>query len=453
VSALRVAIVGAGPAGFYAAETLLKSGDDISVTVLDRVPTPWGLVRSGVAPDHPKIKSVSRVYEKTAAMEGFRFFGNVEVGEHVTHDELLAHHHAVIYAYGASGDRRLGIEGEGLLGSYAATDFVAWYNGHPDAADLEFDLSATRAVVVGNGNVALDVARMLAMRHEELAKTDIADHALEALERSAIEEVVVLGRRGPAQAAYTTPELRELADLEGVDVIVDPAEATLDDASQAWLDSDDATPTARRNVETVQQYAAAEPEGRARRIVLRYLVSPVEILGDECVQAVRVVRNELVDEGGSLRARATGDEETIECGLVLRSIGYRGDSIDGLPFDERRAVIPNEGGRVLHDGEPVPGVYATGWIKRGPSGVIGTNRKCAKETVTALLEDRDAGRLPEPPEDAESFEALLHERRPELVDYEGWQRIDAHEQELGSPSGRPRVKLTRVEQLVERARG
>ena len=450
---LRVAVVGSGPAGFYAAGQLLTSLDPVVVVdVFDRLPTPWGLVRAGVAPDHPKIKSVTRVFEKTARQPGFRFHGNVEIGQDVTHEQLAEAYHAVIYAVGSAGDRRLGLDGEDLPGSHAATEFVAWYNGHPDYAELEFDLSSPRAVVVGNGNVALDVARMLALSAEELERTDIADHALEALRNSRIEEIVVLGRRGPAQAAFTNPELRELADLELADVIVDPADLELDPAAAAALESADGT--TRRNVETLRGYAATPPQGRPRRIALRFLVSPVAIEGQDLVEAVVVERNELVTgEDGSVRARPTGERERIETGLLFRSIGYVGTALPGVPFDGRRSTVLNEEGRVIdpQTRQPLPGVYAAGWIKRGPSGVIGTNKKCAQETTTQLLADQAAGRLPEP---ARTPEELLDELRragAKVVDYTGWEAIDAHEQALGEPSGRPRVKLVRRPDLLERA--
>jgi ferredoxin/flavodoxin---NADP+ reductase len=453
---LRVAIVGSGPAGFYAAGQLLSAKSlAVEVDLFDRLATPWGLVRAGVAPDHPKIKSVTRVYEKTARRPGFRFHGNVEVGTDVTHDELAAAFHAVLYAVGAPTDRRLGIPGEDLPGSHAATDFVAWYNGHPDYADLRFDLSPRRAMVIGNGNVALDVARMLALTPEELAPTDTADHAIEALATSGIEEIVVVGRRGPAQAAYTNPELRELADLAGADVIVDPAEVVLDPDSRAFIESDAAVGTARRNVEIVAGFAAREPEGRPRRIVLRFLASPIEIVGTDRVEGVRLVRNEIMaDADGRLSARPTAATELLEAGLVLRSIGYRGSPIPGVPFDERRATIHNAGGRAtsVETGEPLPGVYTAGWIKRGPSGVIGTNKKCAQETVDLLLEDRAAGRLPEPSTDAAALLAALEARGVDLVDYAGWEAIDAHERGRGEPHGRPRVKLVRrAEHLLHAA--
>jgi ferredoxin/flavodoxin---NADP+ reductase len=453
---LRVAVVGAGPAGFYAAERILKAQDlTAEVEMLERLPTPWGLVRAGVAPDHPNIKAVSRVYEKTARLPGFRFFGNVEIGRDITHDELAAHHHAVLYAIGSPTDRRLGIPGEELPGSHAATEFVAWYNGHPDYCDYQFDLLCERAVVVGNGNVALDVARMLALTNEELTRTDIADYALEALSHSRIREIVVLGRRGPAQAAYTNPELRELGELTDADVIVDPADVELDSHSRAFLDSDAADITVKRNVEIVSEYAHREPSGKHKRLVLRFALSPVEIVGSERVEAIKVARNELVaGADGRVTAKPTERTETIEAGLLLRSIGYKGTPLKGVPFDEGRATIHNVHGRVTDPGtgEPVPGVYTAGWIKRGPSGVIGTNKKCAQETVTSLLKDLEAGGLPQPLAGGAELERLVAERQPDAIEYAGWEAIDAHERGLGEPHGRPRVKLTRLEELLQASR-
>src|SRR3954468_8974593 len=304
----RVAIIGAGPAGFYSADQLLAAG--LAVDLYDRLPTPFGLVRAGVAPDHPKIKSVTRVYEKTAAHEGFRFFGGVELGADVAREELLERYHAVVYAFGTARDNRLGIPGEDLRGSYPATDFVGWYNGHPDYADLEFDLTSPRAVVVGNGNVALDVARMLVLADEELAPTDTADHAVTAFGGSGVKDVVLLGRRGPVEAAFTTPELRELGELTRADVVVEPFDAE---------PPEDASATVRRNVEVLREYAAREPARRSHRVVLRFCVSPVEVLGDADgrVRAVRLVRNRL-ERGadGRVRAVPTGEEEVLECGLV-----------------------------------------------------------------------------------------------------------------------------------------
>jgi ferredoxin/flavodoxin---NADP+ reductase len=456
-SPVRIVVIGSGPAGFYTAGHLLKGSERMEVDMLERLPTPWGLVRSGVAPDHPKIKSVTRVYEKTAAHPRFRFFGNVELGRDLHREELLAHYHAIVYATGAAVDRPLGIPGEDLPGSWPATEFVGWYNGHPDHRDLDLDLlSSERAVVIGNGNVALDVARMLTLTRAELAGTDIADHALDVLEHSRITEIVVLGRRGPAQAAFTHPELLELGELLDADVIVDPEEL-----ERALAVHD---PPGDRIVKTLREYAQRPPAGHRRRIVLRFLLSPVELLGDENhnddddasnngVSAVRLVRNELRPDPdtGELRARATSEHETIPAGLVFRAIGYRGLELPGVSFDARHGVIPNVRGRVLdeRDGHPQRGEYTVGWIKRGPSGVIGTNKKDAQETVDAIFEDLSAGCLLEPPApDPEEVQSTLRARRPDLVTYDGWSEIDRHERELGEAAGRPRVKLTRIEEML-----
>jgi ferredoxin--NADP+ reductase len=455
---LRVAIVGSGPSGFYAAGHLLKckSHPELAaqVDLYDRLPTPWGLVRGGVAPDHPNIKAVSRVYEKTAGHPEFRFFGNVEYGTDLTHDDLKARYHAVIYAVGAQTDRRLGIPGEDLPGSWAATEFVAWYNAHPDYRELEFDLSCERAVVIGNGNVATDVARMLALTREELAVTDVADHALDVLAENNIREIVVLGRRGPAQAAFTNPELLELGEMTDADIQVDPRDVELDELSRRWLESDEASGTSRKNVQILTDYAARQPEGKRRRIVLRFLVSPVEILGEERVEGIRICRNELQEQGGALRACSTDTIEQLDCGIVFRSIGYKGIPLEGLPFHDRSGTIPNEGGRILgDDGAPVRGEYAVGWIKRGPTGIIGTNKRDAQETVDSLLEDLDAGRLNEPEHPSrDSLEELLDERKPDNVTYAGWEAIDRAEKAAGEAQGRPRVKLSTAEELLEAAR-
>jgi ferredoxin/flavodoxin---NADP+ reductase len=449
--AKRVAVVGAGPAGFYACEDLLKAG--FEVDLYDVLPTPFGLVRAGVAPDHPKIKSVTRRYEKTAAQPGFRFFGGVELGTDVERSELLERYYAVIYAVGTRSDNRLGIAGEDRPGSHAATEFVAWYNGHPDFADREFDLSAKRAVVIGNGNVAIDVARMLVLDPDELSVTDTADHALGALAAAQVEHVVILGRRGPVQAAFTNPELLELGELKRADVFVDPAEVELDGHSARWLD-EQGDRTARRNVEVLTEYAQRKPTGRSHRIELRFLRSPFEITGDDDdgrVSGIHVVRNRIEPDGaGNLRAVATAHEEVIECGLVLRSIGYRGTPLPGVPFDERRGLIRNDSGRVTDDeGQALPGEYVVGWVKRGPSGVIGTNKKCATDTVAKLIEDEGVGRLNGPVHtDPEAIAALLRARVPGLVTWAGWQAIDRHETTLGEPQSRPRIKLVRVPEMI-----
>jgi ferredoxin--NADP+ reductase len=443
---LRVAVVGSGPAGFYAAGALLASDQPrVEVDLIDRLPTPWGLVRLGVAPDHPNIKAVSRAFEKIARQEGFRFLGNVEVGRDVTHEELAESYAAVVYAMGAQTDRRLGIPGEDLAGSWPATAFVAWYNGHPDFQDLEFDLSHERAVVVGNGNVALDVARMLALTPDELAPTDTTDAAIEAINAAGVKEILVLGRRGPVQAAWTPVEVGELGELAGADIVVDPADLELDEASEAELEA--APQTVKRNVEHLRAYAARKPEGKPRAIRLRFLTSPVAILGDGRVEAIELVQNQLV--GG--RAVPTDERELVECGIVFRSVGYRGVPLPGVPFDEGSCTLPNEAGRVLGaDRAPLEGVYCAGWIKRGPTGVIGTNKKDATETVELLLEDARAGRL-ERGLDASAIDALLAERGVPVVTQSGWEAIDAAERAAGELRGRPRVKLGEWDQLLSAA--
>jgi ferredoxin--NADP+ reductase len=441
----RVAVVGSGPAGFYAASALLGADVPIEVDMFERLPTPWGLVRLGVAPDHPKLKTVSRAFERIAELPGFRFLGNVEVGRDVHHSDLCRLYDAVVYTVGAQADRRLGIPGEDLPGSWPATEFVAWYNGHPDYQDLEFDLDVERAVVIGVGNVALDVARMLALTPEELSPTDTTDAAIQAICGSSVKEIVVLGRRGPAQAAFTTPELAELGELAGADVIVDPA------------DLEGAVPTdtnSERNVEVLREFAARQPTGKPKRLVLRFCVSPVAILGDRHVEGIELVRNRLeTDESGAARAVATDERETLDCGLVFRSVGYRGVALPEVPFDERRGTIPNEGGRVLdEDGAHLPGVYCAGWIKRGPTGVIGTNKKDATETVERLLEDLAAGRLTRKPGvSAAAVDELLAERGIRCVEYAGWSAIDEVERAAGEKLGRPRVKLCSWDELLAAA--
>jgi ferredoxin--NADP+ reductase len=431
---MRVAVVGSGPAGFYAAGALLSADPPTEVDMIERLPTPWGLVRLGVAPDHPKLKSVSRAFERIAEQPGFRFLGNVEFGRDIQHADLVGLYDAVVYAVGAQTDRRLGIPGEDLPGSWAATEFVAWYNGHPDYQDIAFDLSVERAVVIGNGNVALDLARMLALTHEELSPTDATDASIAAIASSPIREIVVVGRRGPAQAAFTTPELQEMGALAGADVVVDPAD--LEGAQPK-------STIAERNVSVLQELAAREPEGKPRRVVFRFFESPVAILGEERVEGIELVRNEL-DENE--RAVATDVRETLSCGLVFRSVGYLGVELPGVAFDVRRGTIPNEGGRVE------PGVYCAGWIKRGPSGVIGTNKKDATETVELLLEDAAAGRLElKPDASAAAVDALLAERGIRVVEYDGWMAIDEAERAAGEKSGRPRVKLCTWDALLDAA--
>jgi ferredoxin--NADP+ reductase len=451
----RVAIVGAGPAGAFAAAQVLWSLPEAEIDLFERLPTPWGLLRGGVAPDHQEIKRLADTFDRETLGRGCRFLGNVEVGVDISHAELMRHYTAVVYATGAQTDKSLAIPGENLLGSWAATEFVAWYNGHPDYRDLEFDLSATRAVVIGNGNVAADVTRMLTLSPRELERTDVADHALDALRESRIQEVVVLGRRGPAQAAFTSAELRELGHLHGVDISVNPEDVELDPVSRRWLD-EEGTFTARKNVELLREFAAQPArDDPGRRIELRFLSSPVQVHGKAEVEAIDVRRNEIVQaDDGSIRARPVNEEvETIECGIVLRSVGYRAVPLPDVPFDERHFVLPNERGRVLApDGEPLPGVYAVGWIKRGPTGILGTNKRDAEETIHCLIEDLKAGALSQPPKtDSEHIAALLAERKPDVVTAQGWRAIDAQELEHGRSEQRPRVKLASREQLLAAA--
>jgi ferredoxin--NADP+ reductase len=451
----RVAIVGSGPSGYFAAASLLKFADsttdsdsptDVHVDMLEMLPTPFGLVRSGVAPDHPKIKTISAQFDKTANDPRFRFFGNIRVGEHVQPAELAERYDAVIYAVGAQADRPLGIPGEGLTGSVAAVDFVGWYNAHPHFEEMSPDLSTGRAVVVGNGNVALDVARLLVSDPDALANTDIADDALAALHARGVEEVVVLGRRGPLQATFTTLELRELGDLEAmadVDVIVDP----LDFAGISDEDLEAAGKTAKLNVKALRGYAEKEPRGAKRRIVFRFYTSPIEIKGTDRVSSIVLGRNELVNDGGRLVAKDTGAREELATQLVVRAVGYRGVPTPGLPFDERSGTIPHTDGKI----DSTPNSYVVGWIKRGPSGVIGSHKKDSQETVNTLVADLAAAGDPDGVT-ADAVEWLLS-RQPMLVTDDHWKLIDTHERTAGQTGGRPRVKLTSVAELLRIGHG
>ena len=449
----HVAIVGSGPSGFFAAASLLKAADssddiDVAVDMLEMLPTPWGLVRSGVAPDHPKIKSISKQFEKTAEDPRFRFFGNIAVGDHIEAAELAEHYDAVIYAIGTQSDRSLNIPGEDLPGSVAAVDFVGWYNAHPHFEETSPDLSGARAVVVGNGNVALDVARILVTDPDALAETDIANHALESLRPCGVDEVIILGRRGPLQSAFTTLELRELADLENVDVIVDPADLegiTDDDAAAVGK-------VCKQNIKVLRSYIGREPRPGHRRMVFRFLTSPIEITGDERVESIVLGRNELVtDENGRVAAKDTGDREELPVQLVVRSVGYRGVPTPGLPFDEKSATIPHSHGRV----EGRRNEYVVGWIKRGPSGVIGTNKKDSQDTVDTLIADLSgATELADFPDDhADRLAQWLAERQPKLVTDAHWKLIDEHERSAGEPHGRPRVKLPSLARLLQIGHG
>jgi ferredoxin/flavodoxin---NADP+ reductase len=423
--ALRVAIVGAGPAACYAAADLIDT-DGVEVDLFERLPTPFGLIRAGVAPDHLHTKSVTNLFEHVFTSTRFGCHLNVEVGRDVTHDDLLAHHHAVIYAFGAATNRTLGIPGEELPGSHAAADFVGWYNGHPDHAARSFDLGSARAVIVGNGNVALDVARVLLMGSDGLADTDAAEHALDALRHSAIEEVVILGRRGLRDAAFSVGEFLALGHLDGVDVVIEP-----DDLP----DADDTDVETTFKLEVASEYAHRAPTPGNKRIVFRFNATPVEVVGVERAEGLRL-------DGG----------EVIDAALILRSIGYRGAPMPGLAYDDANGVIPNDHGRVLDgSGRPVPGVYVTGWIKRGPRGVIGTNRACAEETVTALWDDFAAGLLDRSVEGRDALQALLTTRGARPIPWHGWRAIDEAERARGTAASRPRVKFVAVAEMLSAA--
>lgn len=452
---MRVAVVGSGPAGFFLAERLLALTDpSFQVDMYERLPAPYGLVRYGVAPDHEKIKSVTRSFERTARKEGFRFFGNVEVGRHVSMDDLRRHYHQIALATGAQTDRRLGIPGEDLVRSHTATEFVAWYNGHPDYRDREFDLSVERVAVVGIGNVAVDVARILCRTPGELARTDIAEHALARLKLSRVREVYMLGRRGPAQAAFTTPEVRELGELDGADLLIRPEEAELDQLSRESLQrrGDRAL---EKKVQAVAELAGRARTEKPRMLTIRFLVSPLELLGDQGgrVVGIRIARNRLEDDGsGRLRARPTSHVEDLPVQLVFRSVGYRGVPVQAVPFDDIKGTVPNVGGRVCERvGSDVPlrGVYVSGWIKRGPTGVIGSNKQDARETAAAMLWDASKGATlkPERPEQ-DAAERLVRDRQRDFISFDDWLRIDAAEVERGRAVGRPRLKFTTVEEML-----
>jgi len=444
--ALRVAVVGSGPAGFYAAEALLAGDSAVHVDVYDALPAPYGLVRYGVAPDHPKIKSIIARYEKTAAHPGFAFFGNVTVGRDISVEEMRRFYDAIVFSNGAQTDRRLGIPGEDLPRSYTATEFVAWYNGHPDYQDRRFDLSHECAVVIGQGNVAVDVARILCKTVDELKHTDITAHALEVLSESRVREVRMIGRRGPVQAAFTPPELKELGELADCNVVVDPMELDLNDASRAelevlkWRE-------ARKNYELLKEAAGRAAGRKRRRLLIQFLRGPRELVGDARVDGVMLERNLLSGDAGAQKASGTGVMELVACGTLFRSVGYRGVALPGVPFDEKRGVIPNAEGRVLDGGNVVPGLFVAGWIKRGPSGIIGTNKPDSFETVKALLADAPSlARCSD--RSRESVRAFLRGRGVRVIGYEDWRRIDAAEVERGVAAGKPREKFTVIDEML-----
>lgn len=450
----RIAIIGSGPAGFYTAEHLFKKGgENVHIDMYDRLPTPHGLVRSGVAPDHQKIKSVSRVFDRIALKPNFRFFGNVEYGDHITLEDLRKFYNQIVFATGAQTDRKMGIPGEDLSGSHTATEFVAWYNGHPDYCELDFDLSVESVVIVGVGNVAVDVARILCRNKDELLETDIADYALQKLATSNVRNVYMLGRRGPAQAAFTNPEIKELGKLADANVRTLSSEIEIDKLTKEELEGSKDRSVIKK-LEILEEFSQPSETGKNKNLYLRFLVSPVEVIGDDQgkVRGLKIVKNELYrDDRGSIRPRATDGYEIIEAGLVFRSIGYSGVPLPDLPFDEKRGVIPNERGRITsgNNGDFLQGLYTTGWIKRGPTGVIGTNKTDSAETVDCMIEDITKGNfLNTEPARGEDIIAFVRSRSPYFITYREWLRLDEMEKQRGKKEGRPRVKFTKVAEIM-----
>ena len=443
----RVAIVGSGPSGFYAAEALIKSDIAVKVDMLERLPSPYGLVRSGVAPDHPKLKQAILLYDKIAQSPEFNLIANITVGKDISVDELRDSHHAIIFTCGAESDRRLGIPGEDLAGSYTATEFVAWYNGHPDYRQRQFDLSNEVAVIIGQGNVAADVARILSKTVDELKHTDIAEHALDALAESKIKNIYVIGRRGPAQAKFTPKELREFGELENCDAVVDSAEMELNETSNIEL-QEKSNIGSKKIYDLFQKYSSQAISAKARRCHFQFLRSPVELLGDTKLERVRIEYNQLSGDPFKQSARGSGEFYELETGILFRSIGYRGIAIEGVPFHDSWGIFPNEDGRIMENDEIVPQFYTAGWIKRGPSGIIGTNRACSVATVNSLLADLDTLDAGEQKTGAEMLYPLLDSRNVRYLNYQEWMKIDLKEVERGEPRGKPREKFTFVDEMM-----
>ncbi len=443
----HVAIVGSGPSGFYAAEALLRSDLDVRVSMIERLPTPYGLVRSGVAPDHPKLKQSILVYDKIARHENFNFLGNVELGRDVSIADLQATHHAVVLACGAHADRRMDIPGEDLEGSHTATEFVGWYNGHPDYRDKKFDLSQEVAVVVGQGNVAADVVRILAKPVDELRHTDITEHALEALAQSKIREIHILGRRGPAQAKFTAKELRELGSITNTNASVNAQECVLNDQSKIELEAKTNT-NAVKNLETFRGFAEQDTSVGRREIKFRFCLSPIALKGQERVQEILLARNRLEGPAFSQVAQSTDETETISCGLVFRSIGYRSVPLPGLPFDFSSGVLSNIEGRVVDGDQPLRGLYVTGWLKRGANGIIGTNRADSIETIKNLRADICDLTIETMP-GIHGLLSILKESDVKKVTFSDWQKIDSAEIERGTAKGKPREKFTRIDEMLD----
>ncbi len=445
---LQVAVIGSGPSGFYAAEALLKSDLSVKVNMLERLPVPYGLVRSGVAPDHPKLKQAIQVYAKIAESSDFNLLANVTVGETISIDELTEFHHVLILANGAETDRKLGIPGEGLTGSHTATEFVGWYNGHPDYRDRSFDLTSERAVIIGQGNVAADVARILSKSVDELKNTDIAKHALDSLAESKIREIHVVGRRGPAQVKFTPKELREFDNLEICKAIVDNEELRLNPESETEL-ADKSNSSQRKIYDQLSKLAALETDEKLRSCHFTFLKSPKELQGNDRLEKVIFEQNRLSGEPLQQSARGTGETSEIETGILFRSIGYRGVALAGLPFDQQKGIIPNSLGRIEEDGRSIPGLYATGWIKRGPTGIIGTNRADSVATVHSILEDLQILDTGTEKSGADGLCNLLHSRNVRYVSYEDWKKIDQSEIDRGKSKNKPREKYTYVSEMLD----
>ena len=444
MSGLRVAVIGSGPAGVYAAAALTRAGN-VAVDVLDRLPAPYGLVRYGVAPDHVKMKSVDVALRRILEDPAVRFLGNVEIGTDIARDELSTYYDAVVFATGAAVDRRLGVPGEDLPGSFSATEFVAWYWGTRTPSSTCSRCRRTHVVVIGVGNVAVDVARVLTKKADVLAGTDVPGHVLDLLTASAATEVTMLGRRGPAYARFTTKELRELGEIAGSDIIVDPADLELSEQEEAEVAADR---TLRANLEVLREWSTREPQGRPRRLRIKFWLRPAEVLGSAAVTGFRAERTRL--ENGKLVG--TGSIVDFPAQMVLRSVGYRVVPPAGLPLDPDTGTVPHDGGRVLLDGTPMPGMYVAGWLKRGPTGIIGTNKPDATETVASLLADADG--LPRAPErDPDAIVELLRERKVRTVAWSGWEAIDAAERELGAARDCARVKIADREALLRTALG
>ncbi|MGI9229171.1 MAG: FAD-dependent oxidoreductase [Gammaproteobacteria bacterium] len=443
---LLVAIVGSGPSGFYAADALLKSDLTVKISLFERLPVPYGLVRNGVAPDHPGLKKVISVYARIAEAPEFSYIGNVSVGRDITIAELQATHHAVILACGAETGRRLGIPGEDLPGSHTATEFVGWYNGHPDYRERQFDLSHQTAVIIGQGNVAADVSRILSKTVDELKHTDIARHALEVLAESKVKHIHIVGRRGPAQAKFTSKELKEFAGLAACDPVVSADSLLLNPQSETELVGKD---NARNKkiydlFSDFSQRQAAKP----KQCRFTFLQSPLELRGAGRVESIVLEKNQLSGDAFSQSARGTGETLELDTGIVFRSIGYRGLPLPGVPFDEQHGVIPNSAGRITDGGVSVPGLYTTGWIKRGANGIIGTNRADSVETVASLLEDIDKLAAGEEKAGVEGCHTILAKRNVRYVDFASWKKIDAGEIERGKADGKPREKYTRISEML-----